>query len=705
MHKLSDLNAYGATWVTATDTRSYGIDTRVKPLPVGYIQEDQPHLFLVGVDIEDIYSMDGIGTISMTFQLLDDPTNFVYFLSGAPAGITLTNNGSGSYTVAGIANMEHWTWCKQHVAVKPPADRITPWQYTVLVDPPAPVPNFGWTTTINFTEDGEDLSDPLDQEFDPGVAEGVSGHPIVTDIYNTDETLYSYSIVLSSTISIDLITSAGSGGTTAWDGIAETYTITGTKTQVNSHLGTLFLTTANETDWQLTYTLTNLASGTITVKTQNWVENVLNAESTNLGVARNYTSNKINTVMPSNPIQIDDGTITGTYTVSLQLGADIGVIGLTYLESGWDAVTRTWTYTGTESECNTALSTVKFYPYKNTTTATTLRYKQWRGTLAQADATITYQGLVNTGTIPGENTYEFTSNSTFTPTFEQAHYLDYQVLVVGGGGAGGQRVWKNEVPIFMFDIENNYSNSTATGSNAIGGGGSGGVVNITDSQFDIFRDATGSTTYTIQIGQGGSRGRAVEPAAGYGNHVDFIAPADGTDTIISDPIGHTLALATGGKRGKYFDNFNVYRTTGYSVSGYGQVDNGEGGYSTTTTPQPSTLISPTNVNEGSHPYDTAVLHDSYTGNDPDVFEWQDGALKYYRGGGHAVSAFGAVFAEGGELAYYYENANYANYGAGGLAGVWDTGPNQTYEASGGDDIESYTSGIQGIVVIQFTQPS
>ena len=742
MHKLSDLNVYGQTSVPFEDTRDYLVKWKYNTGATAVtIQEDQPRYVSWQAEIDDLAGVDSTGdTVDIAITLLGT-TDYVYFDGTAPNAVTLIDQGSGQYLISGIVTFGDWLWVRNNTLIKPPADRNTNWDYTVTITPPVGFSAKNWTVTVSYTGDGEEITTPLDQEFDPGIPEGVYGHPVVTDVYNTD---YSYRVVITSaTAVIDLITSAGTGGTATWDGVARSFTIQGTKAQVNSHLSSLTVTTNSFVDFTLTYTLTNLISATVTVVTQNWVETVLNAESDNLGVARTYISNKINDIMPTDPIQINDGNVTGTYTVAVILNSDIGVFGLPsdteFPPPEWTAGTRTWEFTGSKSECNTALSQLVFYPNKNTTSATTFTYKQFRGTTIQADATIAISGIANTETIPGEGLYTFTfgGTSTFTPTFEQAHYLDMEVLAVGGGGAGGGTLWKLGDSVFS-DVDSNYTQShygsmwdvpsltsytvdPVTGDATYvggtqwigGGGGAGGCVVATNP--DIFYDTIGNVTYNITVGNGGSK-----PGVTGGNFpwATTSAPTAGNETVIIRPGETTPRIrCTGGYPGISTNTFGgqgtlflppgtTTVTAGHSGVGYinGVIDKTAGSDYPTVTYYPS----------GSelHPYTL-----------PSVNKWGnlfDYSVEYYRGGINNSNSATSVgqgipssitgteveYAAGGGLAYY--GPTLTTPGSGGMAGVYDPGLDFTYRgtSNAADDVPfGFTDGQPGIVIIKFTQPS
>lgn len=105
--------------------------------------------------------------------------------------------------------------------------------------------------------------------YTSGSTELITGNPTVS---NTDGFTITATIQPTGVFNINTITTAGSGGTVNFDNINKILTITGSYTQVNSHINTMSISSVDRYDYKfsITYTITeNLSGSTPVIKYQN----------------------------------------------------------------------------------------------------------------------------------------------------------------------------------------------------------------------------------------------------------------------------------------------------------------------------------------------------------------------------------------------------------------------------------------------------
>ena len=197
-----------------------------------------------------------------------------------------------------------------------------------------------------------------------------------------------------------------------------------------------------------------------------------NPEISNMiGVTRAYTGNTVNSIFSTTTPYINDGTDIGqTYTISLN--SALGRFGNSAANA---LLANTYSFSGNTTQVNNQLSLMKFVPAKGTSSSGTFTYTQARGNVSQVNANVTLTGSAGPA-ISSE--YTFTSNSTWTPTFEEAYYSgNAQVFAVGGGGGGSRYISG------PGDLENGF-------------GGAGGSVVLANVTFT-------SATANVTVGAGG----------------------------------------------------------------------------------------------------------------------------------------------------------------------------------------------------------
>lgn len=274
----------------------------------------------------------------------------------------------------------------------------------------------------------------------------------------------SYTVVIGPTTAntVSTLSSTGSGGTSTFNGNTQQLTISGSLTQVNSHLGnvsynpTLGLNTNVQLEYVFTNNLNNRAGFRQDVLYSGNVSSIVN----NLNNQRDYIVNTPGLLFTNAVPQIIE-TITPTPTYTIQFTSGAGEFGLTEndipirgqlpsvynidpaVAGGGQFVAQSasppqyYSFTGSKEECNNLINTLKFYPWRAVSDNQLARIRLFRNTTLVVDQSFPLFGLPRTTPLADQQTYIFDNTTYFTPTFTQARYLKMDLLLVGAGGSGG----------------------------------------------------------------------------------------------------------------------------------------------------------------------------------------------------------------------------------------------------------------------------
>lgn len=319
-------------------------------------------------------------------------------------------------------------------------------------------------------------------------------------------------------------------GTKVFNGITKILTLTGTRSQVNSLLTGLKykLATDYELDFTLSYSLTTPRD-----ETANKVQLIFcgsnDTEISYMNISRTYLTNNSNSIFSSNTPQIIDNDLTATnYTFTITSSFGQMSVG------GANPSSNVITYTGTRSQCNTQLATVKFWPPSGSSSNGTFLYQQYKDGVLHAEYTVAL--LAQASEYLGKRSFILTSSQIWTPNYEDTLYAaNWEVVLVGGGGGGG-----------------GYYVTSDNANRAAGGGGGGEVLQIASVPMTY-------QSYTVNVGAGGY----VQYSGAVGTF------ADGEDT---SAFGYT---ASGGQSGVLLGN--IGQTTSYYENLSGTVTGGSSG--------------------------------------------------------------------------------------------------------------------------------
>lgn len=424
----------------------------------------------------------------------------------------------------------------------------------------------------------------------------------ITDT-ETDATNATYTMVVKIFKSkVSSLTSSGTGGTTTASSDATHYilTITGTKTQVNSHLNNLDITTTSSTgSMNIDYDLTNnLSSYNSTGSSSGNVVTIV--WGSNLEVTRTYSRNTVNTNLfsstpPAITSTVDSTFGDGVYTlrINVQSGKNPDIVGGSEIddnELGWirnGSLTSQQGYqvyelTDTTANLNTFLSTnVEYAPPPDTTATQTVNMSLYRTATGFVGTqigdnysfSVTGSGTAN----PTEVTYNWGTDNGLVVTDDMRFFLKCDILVVGAGGTGGAGYYDSGGP-------------TTYGG---GGGGAGALVHGVDTSIatatpynrlrGIISDAPTGVGSTIgdhadTLLEGSSDSgvtyttRVSVPIGGIGGAADLTTGGDGGAGGCTGGGGAagTTGGGTGSKTGRSVDcsDFAVDSFTNPSVGGF-----------------------------------------------------------------------------------------------------------------------------------------
>lgn len=450
------------------------------------------------------------------------------------------------------------------------------------------VNNFSYTEDITTYVTGPELTDFVNSDSTPGYTLLVEA----VDINTVSSPVYIAPIIVPW---LNGIVPQGSGGTVTYGNIAGSYegsppvntqlstpnvSITGTKTEIRSHLANIALTpypdyTGNVS---LRYTITT-PNAVIATRLQSITNVGTNTEiSANVYLPRTYTVGNVGTFWTVNVPQILEN-VSGPAIYRIVMNSNAGVFvnnvavsgGQTYgTVSDVDFVLkqanpseaadgRGLSVWGSKSEINSVLQNLKFYPIpQDGPVNTVVRYYQKRApdpgfvgdpAITQAYFTFPLTGQVVTN-LPDEGVYTFTSNASITLTESQRYSMKSDIALVGGGGGAGGKGLRQ------------------------GGGGAGGQV-ITREGI-VWGNIANTNVISVTIGSGGAGNSNYLTVANVTANVSAPGSAGGNTTIT---FGNVTYLARGGGGG-YSSNANLrfHASGGNTISSTGATILGGGQY-------------------------------------------------------------------------------------------------------------------------------
>jgi hypothetical protein len=292
-----------------------------------------------------------------------------------PGYLTVSNPSTGVYLVSGIKSVDDWLAIRSP-KINLPFDYSGSFTYSSSITS-AVAPTKSWTTSVTVTDvvEWDDVTPP-NYWYPVGTA-AVPNVPQLIDVANT--VISWYCIVFPSDITaISLLSTAGSGGSSEFNNETKVLTITGTNSQINSHLASLSMTTAGagETFFNLSYRVTNLITGQSDTAVQPLKPATIRYLSTPSSLSY---SEDVGFTLSSYPL-ITHTEAVGTETYSLTVTPNLPAAVRTMSTSGsggtstFNNTTKVLTITGTKTQVNSRLATISLQPGQDYTPNFTLTY-------------------------------------------------------------------------------------------------------------------------------------------------------------------------------------------------------------------------------------------------------------------------------------------------------------------------------------------
>lgn len=448
------------------------LDVQIMTTPLPTVYDPSTTTFVDNAPQIQSFAVYSGATWTLTATPATTTTIDNFSLFPSPGGLFTFNSGTKGFTMIGsrtdindaLANRLRIT----STAVE--SDFIL--YYTLANDIDSTVD----TKTQTFRNSSvEFLSNPSDFYYTEDTSTLLTGNSVVNDLDNDGSGTYTVTVTPASTDDVYTMSTSGTGGTSSFNNSTKVLTITGTRTQVNSHLDTITIQPEEDVDYlfQLTYSVTTPSSDTAS-KAQSLIAGSNDNEITNMNVTRSYNSNQANLIFSSDTPQITDFDTTGNDTYTIYLSSSLGDFGHT----GTTFATN-YSYSGTRAQVNAIFSQIYFYPTANVSSDGTIDFELHKNGNTSVTHTISITGNVGPG-FNNARTIEFLSTQTYTPSVDDVKYAEVKEYTLVGGGGGGSA-----------------------------GGGGGGQVIYSSTPFSL-----SNTTYTITVGAGGSAGNADLTASG-----------------------------------------------------------------------------------------------------------------------------------------------------------------------------------------------
>jgi hypothetical protein len=312
MNTLQELNNFGSTTIEFADGRDPTVifDRTTPTNQDVVIATNVLHTMPAGIEILDVINYSS-AACSLTVNV-GTASGATVSWTTVPSGCTVTNPSTGVYNISGINSKAIWDIVKVPRILGPTGIANDFWQYSATITYNTTqtkvwyVGVYVGTITV--------LSTPTASTYTSGTLTALTGEPQIS--YPGTAPIWTVVITPEFASIIDLMSSTGTGGTTSFNSTTKVLTITGTKTQVNSQLSNINITTTANYHWS--YNLTYVATNNTDVATATKTQALTSTDVSILDATRASETYSINTLTKiSNGPLITDTGYTGANPYSM----------------------------------------------------------------------------------------------------------------------------------------------------------------------------------------------------------------------------------------------------------------------------------------------------------------------------------------------------------------------------------------------------
>jgi len=363
MNSLTELNGHGLNNIAYTDTRdpSVAFQNGSATNPTIYINQGQPFYASYGNNIVEIINYP-VCNVCYIIDLSSANDGVTVTWTNFPSHCSITNPSSKIWKVSGIQSAADWELIRNPTIQLPDEEATTLIYNSSITYLTSSV--MSWTNTVNITP-YDVFNIPVDYDYPNGVSAVVYPYVKVYDT-TTNNIIWTVSVTPSSPSSVNIMFTTGTGGTSSFNATTKVLTIIGTRTQVNSHLTSLYFTGIQDstTNFSMAYRATNNTDSRDKTVTQNFIAEFVKYLGL-IGGTVNYTEDTAITLV-NYPVITDLQNINGTFLYSITANPIGSVRSMSNTGSGgvvtYDDITKTLLFTGNKSQINGRLASTSIIP-------------------------------------------------------------------------------------------------------------------------------------------------------------------------------------------------------------------------------------------------------------------------------------------------------------------------------------------------------